>query len=57
MKKVKYNTIDGGTVELDLPETQEEEAEIQRKMETGEIDDSHGFSEAHLKRGDKPSSE
>jgi len=49
MKKRKYRTVDGEEVELELPETPEEELEIQLRMRTGEVDDSHGFSAAHAK--------
>lgn len=45
MKKRTYKTIDGGTVTLDVPETPEEEAEVQRRMRAGEIDDGHGFAD------------
>jgi hypothetical protein len=52
MKKRKYKTIDGDTVELDVAETEEEALEIQRKMQAGEVDDTHGFSDAHRKRSE-----
>lgn len=56
MKTVTYKTVEGGEHTLQIPETPEEEIEVQRKMATGEVDDSHGFSAAHIKRGDKPPS-
>lgn len=50
MKTKTYRTIDGETVTLEIPETPEEEAEIQRKMRSGEIDDGHGFADGKAER-------
>jgi hypothetical protein len=50
MKTLTYTTVDGETVTLETPETEEEEREIQRKMKAGEVDDGHGFSSVNRER-------
>lgn len=52
MKTRKYKTIDGEEVELQIPETLEEEAEVQVKMASGEVDDSHSFADARGKKAE-----
>lgn len=51
MRKRKYRTLDGDTVELDVPETDEEREAIRRRIQSGEIDARHSFSEV-LEDGD-----
>ena len=45
MKIVTRKTVDGKTLEFQIPETPEEERQIQQKMTSGEIDDGHAFSD------------
>ena len=45
MKVVKYKTVDGGEVELQIPETPEEERQVQKEMQVGKISDAHGFAD------------
>ena len=53
MKTRTYKTIDGDTVTLDVPETEAEEAEVQRKMRAGKVDDGHGFADDKAGRQEK----
>lgn len=45
MKTITKRTVDGGEIELQIPETPDEERQIQEKMRSGEIDDGHALSD------------
>lgn len=50
VKTIERKTIDGKVIKLSVPETPDEEREVQKRMRDGKTSDTHSFSDEHPDR-------